>query len=267
MVDARLTAARAARASLLGAVLLAPAAAAQGGPAPLPEPPDPALAAVRQALESTAARPFAYTVNGRFKRTGIFQPPDLLTARIAAYRSARRGTTILVKGPEGLWRTPSEHLGETVLGAPPPRGLADMIRILEAAEPPQDLIRQLLDGLSSGTAEADTPVNGVACRVYAFAIPKNRLREDIERQMEKERARGETPAPDQVRWETLRGHLRVYVSRTEGLLVRAVESRSVRVVFGGDDRTYRNVLSIDFAEHGTAVPELPDEVRVRLGTG
>ncbi len=257
-------AARAAGTALLLASFPLPAAAAPSGPAG-PDAPDPALAAARKALDATAARPFAYAVDGRFKRTGTFHPPDLLTARIAGYRSARRGTTILVKGPEGLWRTPQEHLGETVLGKPPPKDLADILRVLESAEPPQDVLRQLLDGLGNGTTDPDVASNGVSCTAYAFALPKDRLREAVVEQMGKERTRGDTPAPDEIRWGTLRGHLRVYVSRKDGLLVRAVETRSVQVLYGGDVKTYRNVLAIDFAEHGKADVELPEEVRKRLG--
>ncbi len=234
------------------------------GPAAGPES-DAAFSAVRKAVDTTAAQPFAYTVDGRFKRTGTFRPPDLLTARIAAYRSARRGKRILVRGPEGLWRTPGEHLGETVRGGTPPKGLADMIRVLENAEPPQDLVRQLLDTAEMGRTESDVNARGVSCRTYSFAFPKARLRETIERQLEKERKRGDTPAPDEIRWGTLRGSLRVYVSRKDGVLVRAVESRSVRIVYQGSDRTYRNVLAIDFSGHGKAEPELPEGVRKRLG--
>ena len=251
------------------AAALAAAVSASAGAAP-PDPalgaPDSASAAVRKALEATAARPYAYAVDGRFKRTGAFQPPDVLTARIGAYRSARRGDRFLVKGPEGVWKTPGEHLGETVAGKPPPKDLADMIRVIETAEPPPALVAERLDLAERGTEEAEPTTNGAPCRTFLFPFPKDALRRIVEEQMEKEAARGD-PKPETVRWETLRGHLRVYVDRRSGALVRAVETRTVRVVLKakGEESTYRNQMAIDFTEHGTAALELPDEVAARLG--
>src|SRR6185295_19388198 len=84
--------------------------------------------AVKSAIEPTAKSSYAYRVGGRFKREGVFVPPDLLTARIGAFQSARNGTKILVKGPEGLWKTPDERLGEQVEGTPPEA--ADMVTTL-----------------------------------------------------------------------------------------------------------------------------------------
>jgi hypothetical protein len=254
---------------LLATLAAAALAAAHAGAAPPESPPapaDPAIAVVRKALETTAARPFSYVVDGRFKRTGAFQPPDVLTARITAYRSARRGDLLLVKGPEGLWKTPAEHVGEVVIGKPPPKDLADMIRVLETARPPQALIAERLDLAERGTEEAETTTNGAPCRTYLLPFRKEALRPIVEEQMEKEAARGD-PRPETVRWETLRGHLRVYVDRRSGAIVRAVESRTVRIALKakGEESTYRNQMAIDFAEHGTAALELPDEVAARLG--
>ena len=257
------TAARAAGAGLLVSLLLAASTPAPAEPAAGPTA-DPAIAAVRQALDATAARPFAYAIDGRFKRTGEFQPPDVLTARVGAYRSARRGDRILVKGPEGLWKTPGEHLGETVAGKPPPKDLADMIRLLESAEPPQSIIAGRLDLVERGTEEPETSANGAPCRTFVFPFPKETLRRLVEEQMEKETARGET-APETIRWETLRGHLRIYVDRRSGAVVRSVESRTVRIVHKGGESTYRNVMTIDLSSHGRAALDLPPEVRERLG--
>jgi hypothetical protein len=252
--------------SVLWALAAAIGAAVMGAAATAAPPgsPDPAIAAVRQALDATAARPFAYAIDGRFKRIGEFQPPDVLSARIGAYRSARRGDRILVKGPEGLWKTPAEHLGETVAGKPPPKDLADMIRVLESAEPPQALIAGRLDLVERGTEEPETVTDGAPCRTFVFLFPKEALRRLVEEQMEKETARGE-PQPETIRWETLRGHLRVYVDRRSGAVVRSVESRTVRIANKGSESTYRNVMAIDLSSHGRATLDLPPEVRERLG--
>src|SRR5262245_44101954 len=74
--------------------------------------------AVKAAIETTASSSYAYRVGGRFRREGVFVPPDVLTARIEGYQSARNGSKILIKGPEGLWKTPDERIGEQVEGTP-----------------------------------------------------------------------------------------------------------------------------------------------------
>jgi hypothetical protein len=232
-----------------------------------PPAPDPAREAVRKALDATAARNFAYALDGRFKRTGEFCPPDILSARVDPYRSARRGDVVLVKGPEGIWRTPAEHLGEVVLGKKPPKDLADKIRLLETAEPPQDHLRELFDLTDRGSAEADAAASGTPCRVYLLQFAREPLRDLLEKQIAREVRRGDTPPPERILWETLRGSLRVFVDRREGVLVRVVEDRSVRLVLPGkdDERRYRNWLTADFTAYDRAPIDLPPEVKERLG--
>ncbi|HEU4339829.1 MAG TPA: hypothetical protein VFS19_07150, partial [Planctomycetota bacterium] len=93
---------------------------------------DPApIDVVKAAIEATAKASYAYRVGGRFTRQGVFVPPDLLTARIDGFQSARNGARILVKGPEGLWKTPDERIGEQVEGTPPE--VADKVTTLREA--------------------------------------------------------------------------------------------------------------------------------------
>ncbi|HZL73025.1 MAG TPA: hypothetical protein VFC86_11225, partial [Planctomycetota bacterium] len=46
-----------------------------------------AVDAVKAAIEATARSSYSYRVGGRFKREGVFEPPDLLTARIDGFQS------------------------------------------------------------------------------------------------------------------------------------------------------------------------------------
>jgi hypothetical protein len=243
------------------ALLAAPAASAapKAGDAP-----NPAVEAVRKALDATIRTSYAYAVEGRFKRTGEFFPPDLLSARIDAYRSARRGDIILVKGPEGIWKTPAEHLGEIVTGRQP-KDLADKIRVLEGAEPPHNRLREALDLADRGAADADADWNGIPCRNYSLSLSNERLRQALEEQIDREIQRGDTPKPDKVLWNTLRGTLRVHVDRQSGLLVRTFDERSVRLAFGTEEKKYRNFMTITWSGHGATPLDLPPEVKIRLG--
>src|SRR5258705_2367917 len=103
--------------------------------------------AVRSAIKVTSESSYAYAVKGRFSREGVFAPPGVLTARIDAFQSARNGATILVKGPEGLWKTPDERIGERVEGTP--ADVADKVTSLVEAEPPHAMLTALLDETNS----------------------------------------------------------------------------------------------------------------------
>ncbi|MBI4565624.1 MAG: hypothetical protein HY716_13095 [Planctomycetes bacterium] len=218
--------------------------------------------AVERALEETARAPYAYRVTGRFVRTGAYAPPDRLVARIDKYVSARCGPLILVKGPEGLWKTPDERIGEQV--EKPEKDIADIVKALEEAQPPHELIQEFLEMARPGHSPEARDVNGMACHLYAFSFREDPLRTSIEKQMDTSAARGAFRRPDKVLWGTAKGLLRVYLHRSEGTLIRFVEERSVKLVYGDETRIYKLEMQADFSEHGTAALDLPQEVRERL---
>src|SRR5688572_17267220 len=107
---------------------------------------------VKAAIETTAKSSYAYRVGGRFTREGVFIPPDLLTARIDGFQSARHGAKFLIKGPEGIWQTPEERLGEQVEGTPPE--VADKVTTLREAERPHEMLSVLLAEVKPGRGVA-----------------------------------------------------------------------------------------------------------------
>lgn len=228
---------------------------------------DPPADAVRKALARTAEGGYAYAVDGRFERRGEFRTPDLLTARIGGYRSARKGAVILVKGPEGLWKTPAERLGERVQN--PPEDEADKVKVLEEAEAPHAMVEKLLPIVSGGERGDDHDAGGVACRTWLLRLDPARIRAGLERDLETAVARGAVPKPEEVQWPSLKGTLRVWISARDGVVVRAVEEDSVRITVKVDGeketRTYRTRMAFELSDHGKAVIDLPEEVRKKLG--
>jgi hypothetical protein len=222
--------------------------------------PSPADAA-RSAIKVTAENSYAYAVKGRFSREGVFAPPGILTARIDGFQSARNGPVILVKGPEGLWKTPDERIGEQVEGTP--ADVADKVTSLREAEPPHEMLKALLDETKSG-AELDTPGS------YLFVYRPERVRASVEKQLDRAVERKTMVKPTEVDWGSIEGRLWVRLARAGGPLAHFREERSVRIVYrraGEPEETkrYSTKMEFDLSAHGTATVELPPEVRTRLG--
>lgn len=230
-------------------------------------PSDRYLEDIRTAIDRTAADGYAYGVEGRFERHGVYASGDVLTSTIRTYRSIRHGEKILVKGPEGLWRTPEERLGEKVENPDPdaPR----IIRTLESARSPHVMLRLLLQYVTKGRRPVDRDVDGVRVRRYTLSFTRESLRKSLEEQMEKALKAGQLDRPDRTRWSTARGDLLVYVSRGEGRLFRVIDRRTVKLIYEKPDerpvvKTYRLEMTYRYSKWGGANPEVPPEVRERL---
>lgn len=237
----------------------------------------PSLEAVRKCFKETARVPYSYRVTGRFSRTGVYAPPSMkepdhpsvpatLTARIGPYVSVRRGARLLVKGPEGLWKTPDERLGEAV--AHPHGDAADIVRTLREARPPHELLQEYLDKVRPVGAGEERELDGVPCRAYVFAYLPDPLRVSIQKQIDRSSSRGALDPPERILWNTAAGRLLTYVHRETGVLVRFTEERSVRIAYrkaeGERKPLYRLELFADCFDHGTASAEVPREVEERL---
>lgn len=217
--------------------------------------------AVKAALETTAKSSYAYRVGGRFKREGAWIPPDLLTARIDGFQSARHGSKILVKGPEGLWKTPDERIGEQVEGTPPE--VADKVTTLREAEAPLEMLAVLLADVKSGR-ELDAPGS------YSFTYDPEKVRAYLKKELEKAVERKTIAAPDTVSWDTAEGRLWVHLVKPGGAILKFSEERSVSIRYRREGqpeerRRYRTQMQFELNSHGTATVELPDEVRKKLG--
>jgi hypothetical protein len=76
--------------------------------------------------------------------------------------------------------------------------------------------------------------------------------------------------PDEIRWSSsAKGILRIYVSRKDGRLVRAVDERSVKIAYKVPEqqpelKTYKTEMEFDLSDWGKAKPQLPKEVKERL---
>lgn len=211
-----------------------------------------AAEAVRKAAEKTGSASYAYRVAGRFERTGEFRPEAVLASTIRQYRSARNGTRILIKGPEGLWKSPEERLGERVEN--PDRDAADIVATLRDAEPPHRMLLDTLRLCEKGTRGEDRS----GCRVYWFRLADAELRASLERQMKK------GDAPDSVSWSSMRSVLRVYVT-PEGQVGRILDERSVKIEIRKEARLFRTEMDFTLSGFGTTRVDLPDEVREKLG--
>ena len=227
------------------------------------------LRAIREALKVTASKPYAYQVKGRFERAGEWKPDDVLTSRMKQYQSARKGELILVKGPEGLWKTPEERLGEKV--EKPDPDAADIVRTLSGAEPPHRLVERLLEEVEKGREPEEREVDGAPCRRYALNYPSAALKESLGKLLDKAVASGGLAKPDEVRWSSsLKGSLRIYVSKKDGRLVKAVEERSVKIAYKVPEsqpevKAYKLEMEVEVLDWGKAAVQLPAEVKDRLG--
>src|SRR5687767_6390644 len=159
--------------------------------------------AVKAAIDATAQTSYAYRVGGRFKREGVFMPPDLLTARIDGFQSARHGAKILVKGPEGLWKTPDERIGEQVEGTP--AEVADKVTTLREAERPHEMLSMLLADVKAGRS--------VDSGGFSFAYDPEKVRTYLRKEIDKAVERRTIGKPDSVAWETAEGKLRVHLAK------------------------------------------------------
>jgi len=227
------------------------------------------LEAVRKAIGKTSSQSYGYEVKGKYERAGEFAPDDILTSRIKQYQSARRGESILVKGPEGLWKTPDERLGEKV-ERPDPEA-APIVRILQETEPPHRILERALTCVEKGRAPEDREVDGVLCQRYVLALTPAPLKEHLSAHMEKAIKAGTLSRPDEYRWSsTMKGSIAVYVSKKDGRLVKVKDERSVKIAYKVPDgqpeiKTYKLEMEFEFARWGEAKPELPKEVKDRLG--
>ena len=227
------------------------------------------LDALRKAVDKTGETSYAYEVKGRFERSGEHFPTPLLTSRMKVYQSARSGERILVKGPEGLWKTPEERLGEKVERPDP--DAADIVRTLQGAEAPHRILLSLLADVEKGREPEDREVDGVMCRRYVLAYKVAAARESLSSQLDKAVAAGYLKRPDEVRWSSsMKASLRVYVSKKDGVLVRIIDERSVKIAYKvpcaqPEIKSYKNEMEFDFSKWGKAELTLPREVKERLG--
>jgi hypothetical protein len=226
------------------------------------------LDAIRKVLKAAGDEGYAYKVKGRFEREGESLPGPILTSRMKVYQSARHGERILVKGPEGLWKTPEERLGEKTERVDP--DAADIVRTLQGAEAPHRILEALLGEVDKGRDPEERDVDGVMCRRYVLYYKAPALKESLEKMIEKAIEKKVLTRPDEIRWSSsAKGSLRIYVSRKEGRLVRAVDERSVKIAYKVPEqqpelKTYKTEMEFDLSDWGKAAPQLPKEVKERL---
>ena len=229
---------------------------------------DPNLEAIRKNLRSAGDEGYAYRVKGRFEREGEFLPGPTLTSRMKIYQSARCGDRILVKGPEGLWKTAEERLGEKTEKVDP--DAADIVRTLQGAEAPHRILEALLLEVDKGRDPEDREVEAVMCRRYVLYYRAAALKESLEKLMDKAIEKRYLTRPDEIRWSSsAKGTLRIYVSRKDGRLVKAIDERSVKIAYKVPDqqpdvKTYKTEMEFEFSEWGKAKLALPKEVKERL---
>lgn len=230
---------------------------------------DPTLDAIRKGLRDTGLDAYSYRVKGRFEREGESLPGPILTSRMKLYQSARNGEVILVKGPDGLWRTPADRLGEKTERIDP--DAADVVRTLEGAEAPHRILEALLGEVDKGRDPEDRDVDGVPCRRYVLTYRMTALKESLEKMIEKAVEKKTLTRPDEIRWSsTAKGSLRLYFNKKDGRLVKAVDERSVKIAYKVPDqqpdlKTYKTEMDFELGDWGKATPQLPKEVKERLG--
>jgi len=229
---------------------------------------DPTLEAIRKGLREAGEEAYSYRVKGRFEREGESLPGPVLTSRMKLYQSARHGERILVKGPDGLWRTPEDRLGEKTEKIDP--DAADIVRTLQGAEAPHRILEALLDDVDKGRDPEDREVDGVPCRRYVLYYRLPALKESLEKMIEKAVEKRTLTRPDEIRWSSsAKGSLRIYFSRKDGRLVKAVDERSVKIAYKVPDqqpdlKTYKTEMDFELSDWGKAKPQLPPEVKQRL---
>jgi hypothetical protein len=229
---------------------------------------DPHLEAIHSGLRDTGNEAYSYRVKGRFEREGESLPGPILTSRMKVYQSARHGEKILVKGPDGLWRTPEDRLGEKTEKVDP--DAADIVRTLQGAEAPHRIVEALLADVDKGREPEDRELEGVMCRRYVLYYRLPALKESLEKMIEKAVEKKLLTRPDEIRWSSsAKGSLRIYFSRKDGRLLKAVDERSVKIAYKVPDqqpelKTYRTEMDFELADWGKAKPQLPQEVKARL---
>ena len=228
---------------------------------------DPAEA-LKQAIQKTADEGYAYEVKGKYDRAGEWVPAGVLTSRIKQYQSVRYGEAILVKGPEGLWKTPDERLGEKVQ-KPDPEA-EPIVRLLQETEPPHKILERALDQASKVLDPEDREVDGVLCRRYLIPLKKEPLKESIQQHIDRAVKRGTLDRPDEVHWSMMKGTVAVYVARDKGTLKKIRDERSVEIAYKVPDsnpreKKYKLEWDFDFTQSGQAKLTLAKEVKDRLG--
>ncbi len=226
-----------------------------------------ALQAVRKSLEKTAETSYYYTVEGRFTRSGEYEPPGILTARIGSLESVRNDNQTMLKGPDGRWKTPAERNGEQAdkLDAE----LVDQIRTLDDASIPHVAARELLDLVDRATKGDDTTIDKTPVHVYTLRFSKERLKVYLDGLITNAVARGSMKKPDAIKWSTLEGSMKVYIDKKDGWLARLEDERSVKIEYKdsgagkGEKQVWKSVM--DFAGWGRVKATVPDEVRERVG--
>ncbi len=228
---------------------------------------DDPVAVVRKALEKTEAASYSYTVSGRFDRTGEFVPPAILTARIGTLEAARNGGNLVIKWPDGKWKTSAELVGEELDKRD--QETIDKLRTLQDGEAPHVRVRELLDLVEKGTKGEDTEVDKTPCSVFTLRFSKERLKLYLERQIETAVARGSLRKPDAIKWSTLEGSLKVFVEKSEGWLAQVVDERSVKIEYkqsaSGDQKVFECKFVYDFNGWGKTTAGIPAEVKEKLG--
>ncbi len=227
---------------------------------------DPYLEEVRAALDKTAAEGYAFEVKGRRERTGEVKPPGIVTSRMKHYQSARNGEEILVKGPEGLWKTPEERLGEKVERGQDPDAPA-IVRTLQQARAPHEILQELLVLVAKGREPQDREVDGLMCKRYLLPFSEEALRKSLDEQMGKAVQAGELERPDKVRWSTARGSVAVYLAK--GLLRKVKDERLVELEYKVPDLPprvlkYKLEWEYDYSSWGKVTLTIPKEIRERL---
>ena len=226
------------------------------------------LDAVKKVLQTANDEGYAYRVKGRFERDGEYLPGPILTSRMKVYQSARHGETILVKGPDGLWKTAEDRLGEKTEKVDP--DAADIVRTLQGAEAPHRILEVLLADVDKGREPDDREVDGVACRRYVLYYKAPALKESLEKMIDRAVERRMLTRPDEVRWSSsAKGSLRIYVARKDGRLLRDIDERSVKVAYKVPDsqpdlKTYKTEMEFEFTDPGKPKLQLPKEVKQRL---
>ena len=226
------------------------------------------LDAIRKVLRAAGDEGYAYKVKGRFEREGEFLPGPILTSRMKVYQSARNGEKILVKGPEGLWKTPEERLGEKTEKVDP--DAADIVRTLQGAEAPHRIIETLLLDVDKGRDSEDREVEGVMCRRWVLYYRAPVLKDALEKLIDKAVEKRTLTRPDEIRWSSsAKGTLRIYVGRKDGKLVRAIDEKSVKIAYKVPDqqpevKTYKTEMEFEFSDPGKPKLQLPKEVKERL---
>jgi hypothetical protein len=226
------------------------------------------LETLHKVLRTAGDEGYSYRVRGRFEREGESLPGSVLTSRMKVYQSARNGDKILVKGPDGLWRTAEDRLGEKTQKIDP--DAADIVRTLQGAEAPHRILEALLLEVDKGRDPEDREVEGVMCRRYVLYYRAQPLRESLEKLIDKAVEKRTLTRPDEIRWSSsARGTLRIYLSRKDGRLVKAIDERSVKIAYKIPDqqpdvKTYKTEMEFECTEWGKAKLQLPKEVKERL---